>query len=95
MQTVYADTILNIIVTGGLIRLDLGTVLPAKGEDGQQTLQATPVQQLVMPVDGFVRAFGMQQNVIQKLIKDGVIKTQPAADAAQPAAEAAAPAGDS
>ena len=29
-------------------------------------------------MEGFVRAFGMQEQVIKKLIADGVLKAQPA-----------------
>lgn len=77
MQTLFADTILNIAITGALVRIDLGTVTRQPGKEGKQELRATPTQQLVMPLDGFVRAFGMQENVIKKLIADGVLKTQP------------------
>jgi hypothetical protein len=78
MQTTFADTILNIAITGNLVRLDLGTVTPVQTQDGKQELRATPTQQVVMPMDGFVRAFGMQEQVIKKLIADGVLKAQPA-----------------
>lgn len=80
MQTNFADTILNIAITGNLVRLDLGTVTPLQSKDGKQELRATPTQQVVMPIEGFVRAFGMQERVIKKLIADGVLKTQPTAE---------------
>lgn len=60
MQTNFADAIINInininiTVTGPLVRLDLGTVL-SQTKDGKQELLATPTQQLVMPLDGFLR----------------------------------------
>ena len=82
MQTTFADTLLNIAITGNLIRLDLGTVVPALSRDGKQELRTTPTQQVVMPLDGFVRAFGMQEQVIRKLIADGVLKPQPPQDGA-------------
>lgn len=82
MQTTFADTILNITITGNLIRLDLGTVTPVRAEDGgKQTLRTTPTQQVVMPLEGFVRAFGMQEQVIRKLIADGVLKAAPTPEA--------------
>ena len=28
MQTTFADTVLNIAITGNLVRLDLGTITP-------------------------------------------------------------------
>ena len=78
MQTNFADTLLNIAITGNLVRLDLGTVIPVQTQDGKQELRATPTQQVVMPLEGFVRAFGMQEQIIKRLIADGVLKTQPA-----------------
>lgn len=78
MQTNFADTILNITLTGTLVRLDLGTVVPLPQEEGkQQEFRATPTQQLVMPLEGFVRSFGMQENMIKRLLADGVLKTTP------------------
>lgn len=88
MNTTFADTILNIALTGPLVRLDLGTVTAVPGHNGQQELRATPTQQLVMPLDGFVRAFGLQEGLIKKLIADGVLKAQPGA---APADEVAKP----
>ncbi len=82
MQTTFADTLLNIAITGNLIRLDLGTVVPALSRDGKQELRTTPTQQVVMPLDGFVRAFGMQEQMIRKLVADGVLKPQPPQDGA-------------
>jgi hypothetical protein len=79
MQTNYADTILNIAVTGPLIRIDLGTLLPqGTGSDGKPQLKATMTQQLVMPLEGFVRSMGVQEQVIRKLLADGVLKATPA-----------------
>ena len=99
MQTQFADTVLNIAITGPLVRLDLGIVTPQTDGQGKQQLRATATQQLVMPIEGFVRAFGMQEQVMKKLLADGVIQAKPAgkadADAAQaPAAADAAPKAD-
>lgn len=76
MQTNFADTLLNISITGNLVRLDLGTITPVQTQDSKQELRATPTQQVVMPMEGFVRAFGMQEQIIKKLITDGVLKAQ-------------------
>jgi hypothetical protein len=74
MQTTFADTLLNIAITGNLVRIDLGTVIPVQTQDGTQELRATPTQQVVMPMEGFVRAFGMQEQMIKKLIAAGVLR---------------------
>jgi hypothetical protein len=78
MQTTFADTILNIAITGNLVRLDLGIITPVQTPEGKQELRATPTQQVVMPLEGFVRAFGMQEQIVKKLIADGVLKAQQA-----------------
>jgi len=80
MQTTFADTILNISLTGPLVRIELGTISQTNTPEGKQEVRATPTQQLVMPLEGFVRAFGLQENVIKKLIADGVLKPQRAAN---------------
>jgi hypothetical protein len=80
VQTHFADTLLNIALTGNLVRLDFGTVVPVPNAEGKQELRATATQQLVMPLEGFVRSFGMQEQLIKKLLADGVLKVQPSAD---------------
>lgn len=74
MQINYADTLLNIRVTGPLVRLEFGTVEAVQGTGKKQELRATPTQQVVMPLEGFARAFGMQDGVIKKLLQQGVLK---------------------
>jgi hypothetical protein len=76
MQTNYADTILNINVTGSLVRIDFGTVVPVTVDDGKQELRATHTQQLVMPLDGFVNSFATQEGIVKKLLEVGVLKPQ-------------------
>lgn len=75
MNTTFADTILNISVTGNLIRLDLGTVVPIDTLDGKRELQTTTTQQVVMPLLGFLNAFKMQESTIKKLIESGSLKS--------------------
>ena len=81
MQTNYADTILNITVTGSLIRIDLGTLNPVKGESENLEQRPNVTQHLVMPIEGFARSFGIQEQVINQLVKDGVLKKQPESNA--------------
>ncbi len=74
MQSTFADTLLNVSITGSLVRLDLGTMIPAKNAEGKSGLRATSTLQIVMPIEGFVRAFGMQEQIVKKLVADGVLK---------------------
>jgi hypothetical protein len=80
MQTIFADTAVNISLTGPLIRIELGTVSPSPQQAGEEkpSSKLTAHTQLVMPLEGFLRAFGMQEQVVKKLIADGVIKQAPA-----------------
>ena len=80
MQTLFADTAVNISLTGSLIRIELGTVSPSPQQAGEEkpSSKLTAHTQLVMPLEGFLRAFGMQEQVVKKLIADGVIKQAPA-----------------
>ncbi len=88
MQTTFADTIINLSMTGQLIRLELGTAElgtaePVTNPEGKQEVRLNSTQTLVMPLEGFVRSFGMQEQLIKKLIADGVLKAQqqvPASD---------------
>jgi hypothetical protein len=77
MQSNFADSIANIAVTGPLIRIDYGVATPTHTPEGKQELHMTPTQQVVMPLEGFVRAFALQEQIFKKLITDGVIKIQP------------------
>lgn len=90
MQTQFADTVLNIAITGPLVRIDLGVVVPQTDDKGKQSLRASATQQVVMPIEGFVRAFGMQEQVIKKLLADGVIQPKAAEAAKAEGSEAAA-----
>lgn len=70
----FADRLVNIAVTGSLVRIELGAMqLPTA--EGQKP-QLLPTQTLVMPLDGFVASFSMMESVIKRLVKDGVIKTK-------------------
>lgn len=74
MQTNFADALINISLTGPLVRLEFASANPTATQDGKQEVKLVPTQQLVMPLEGFIRSFGLQENVIKKLIADGVLK---------------------
>lgn len=86
MQDVYSDGFANIAVTGALVRIDLASLsVPATQN---QPAQLEVNQRLIMPLDGFLRAFGMAEQVVQKMIADGIIqKREPQAAAAEQAAD--------
>jgi hypothetical protein len=87
-QVLFADSIFNVTVTGNLVRIDLGVAeLGAANAEGKQEVRLVQSQQIAMPLDGFVRAVGIQEQVIRRLMADGVIKVQPreAAETTPPA----------
>jgi hypothetical protein len=87
MTPIFSDTIVQVSLTGSLVRIELGTVAVVN-KDGKQEARLVPTQQLVMPLEGFVRGFGVQQQAVNKLIADGVLKPhEPQTDAEPPKAE--------
>ena len=80
MQTTFADILINISASNNLVRLQFGTSSPAQGSDDKQSVRIAPSQQVVIPLEGFVRAFSMQEQVIKKLLADGVLKAMPVAE---------------
>ena len=80
MQTNYADAILNIVITGPLVRIDFGTVVPDPGDQEGRKLRTEVTQQLVMPIQGFARAFAMQEKLMQDLVAKGLLRKNPAAE---------------
>ena len=76
MTDYYADVIGNITVTGHLVRIDfLSQEPPSPHQPPQQ--QGAPLQfahRLVMPLDGFLRSLGVQEQLRAKLVEDGVVK---------------------
>jgi len=89
MNELFADSVVEISLTGPLIRIDLASLSATeKGADGKPKNEFR--QRVVMPVDGFVHAFSLMAQAMQQLEKQGLITRAPAP--AQPAAPAA-PAG--
>lgn len=74
--TLFADSVEQVILTGSLVRIELGTAAFSKQASGagQQEGSFAVSQQLVMPLEGFVRGFALQQQVMNKLLADGVLR---------------------
>lgn len=69
----YADAIGEIVMTGSVVRMDLVS-LSSTEKDGNGQPKPVFRQRIVMPVDGFIRSFGLMVQVMQQLEKQGVIK---------------------
>lgn len=84
MAEIFADGIANIHVTGGLVRFDLMTLQPnLKNENDQPVFNMN--QRVIMPLNGFVQAFQMQEQVVGHLLQSGVLAQQSDEQSASPA----------
>lgn len=73
MADIYADAFENILVHGGTVRIDLASYSSTeKTGDGRPVVEVTG--RLVMPIEGFVRAFGGFGKVMRQMVEAGVIE---------------------
>lgn len=72
-ETIYADQVSNISIHGGVVRLELAVVdeLPKTQND---PIKMRVSHHLVLPLDAFVKAFEIEQTMMNKLLQDGVLK---------------------
>ena len=70
---VFADGMGEITLSGGMVRIDL-VCLSASNKDSEGRPELELRQRLVMPPDGFLRSFSAMEDLVQKLIKAGVVK---------------------
>ena len=70
----FADRLLNVAVTGPLVRLQWGVMKPPQAEGEQPVLQ--PSHTLVLPLDGLLASMGMMEGLVKQLVKQGVLKPQ-------------------
>lgn len=75
-SVVFADRLLNVAVTGHLVRLQWGVIKPPQTQGEQPVLQ--PSQTLVLPLDGLLASLGMIEGLVKQLVKEGVLKPQTA-----------------
>lgn len=84
----FADRIVNVAVTGPLIRIELAALQAPTAQGQNPQLMATNT--LVMPLDGFVASYGLLEAVVKQLIDSGVLKAQAPAAATPPAEDSGA-----
>jgi hypothetical protein len=68
---IYADRILNLSVTGSVVRLELG--VSQMPDNSGQPAKVTPTQTLIIPLEGFVNSFGLMEQMMKKLAENGVV----------------------
>ena len=85
MIDIYADAFENILVHGGTVRIDLASYSSTeKTSDDRPKVEVTG--RLVMPIEGFVRAFGGISKVMSQMAEAGVIERVESGD--QPSSSA-------
>lgn len=69
-QIVFADRLVGMTVQDGLVRLDLAVNAgQVKDKDEKVKQRMEIVAQLVIPLDGFVNAVGMQQRLVKEMVE--------------------------
>jgi hypothetical protein len=72
-QEIFADAIGGVHVTGNLVRIDLLTIQPhLKSDNGQPVVDIS--KRIIMPLEGFVQSFAVQEDIMKKLIEAGVLQ---------------------
>lgn len=68
----YADSVTNLFISNGLARFELsGSTI-----EGENNVKPVMVGTLVMPITGFVNLFGQMDQIVKKMIADGVLKQE-------------------
>lgn len=78
-DTIYADAITNIYVTGSLVRLELSLIDTVPKQASEPT-KLRVSHYVVLPMDAFANAVTMQQGLVNKLVTDGVLRKNDASE---------------
>ena len=71
-QDFFTDGIGEITLSGGMVRMDLVTLVGSNKDGAKPTLEVK--QRIVMPPDGFLRSFSAMENLVKQLIDAGLVK---------------------
>tara|TARA_Y100000588_G_C14020214_1_gene823911 strand:- start:152 stop:493 length:342 start_codon:yes stop_codon:yes gene_type:complete len=75
VSEIFVDGVGGIVFTKGTVRLELVCASPFDSptpEKGEPPM--VPRQRLVLPLEGFLRSFGVMQNLVNKLAQEGIVK---------------------
>ena len=68
-QVVYSDRLVNISLHNGLVRMDLAVITgQVKDKDDKPAQRMEITTQVVMPLDAFANAVGMQDKLLKEVI---------------------------
>ena len=85
IQERYADGIAAVHVTGNLVRIDFMSIQPQLNQSEGRPVYDVK-DRIIMPLEGFVQSLEVQQEIVQKLLENGVLKRTPSVDVVIPAA---------
>ncbi len=72
-QVIFADSMGEITLSGGMVRIDLVTLVGSQSDpDNKPHLETT--QRIVMPPDGFLRSFSSMETLVKQLVDAGLVK---------------------
>ena len=74
VDIIYADRVVNLSITGSVIRLELG--VSQMPDNSGQPPKLNITQTLIIPLEGFVSSFGMMEQMMKKLAESGVVKAR-------------------
>ena len=79
----FADGIGEITLAGGMVRMDLVTMV-GRPKDSESQPQLAVSGRVVMPPDGFLRSFSAMENLVKQLIEAGLVKPRDNAGSGNP-----------
>jgi len=76
-EQLFADGISEITLVGSTLRIDLVSLSPTE-RDANNNPRQVLCQRIVMPVEGFASTFNLLEQVMQRLLNDGLVMDQAA-----------------
>lgn len=74
-EVIFADGIGEITLSGGMVRMDLVTLVGSQNDKNNKPHLET-TQRIVMPPDGFLRSFSAMENLVKQLVDAGLVKAR-------------------
>ena len=74
LPEVYADTMGEITLSGGMVRIDLVSLAGSSQKKEGEQPKLEPRMRVVMSPDGFLRSFGAMENLVKQLVDAGLVK---------------------
>jgi hypothetical protein len=71
LKHIFVDGINNINFINGMVRINMGIVVPGETQEEQPTFKET--HQIIVPLNSFLNAFESQKQLIEQLEKNGII----------------------